>query len=122
MTFAYVSAEEAIERRGVRMVVVGNVPSPWGEAAKGILHIKGIEWAAVRLIYDSEALQQWAGQRSGPVLIYNDERPRSGPAAASRQRGRAGACFRLGPRNMRRRRTGLVAPPAAYPRRPQQFR
>jgi glutathione S-transferase len=60
------------------MVVVGDVPSPWGEAAKGILHIKGIDWAAVRLVYDSEALQQWAGQRSGPVLIYDDERPRSG--------------------------------------------
>ena len=44
MTFAYASVEEAIVRRGVRMVVVGNVPSPWGEAAKGILHIKGIEW------------------------------------------------------------------------------
>jgi hypothetical protein len=44
MTFAYVSVEDAIERRGVRMVVVGNVPSPWGEAAKGILHIKGIDW------------------------------------------------------------------------------
>ena len=53
MTFAYASVEEAIVRRGVRMVVVGNVPSPWGEAAKGILHIKGIEWAAVRLAYDS---------------------------------------------------------------------
>jgi len=78
MTFAYASVEEAIVRRGVRMVVVGNVPSPWGEAAKGILHIKGIEWAAVRLAYDSEALQQWVGQRNGPVLIYNDERPRSG--------------------------------------------
>jgi glutathione S-transferase len=78
MTFAYVSVEEAIQRRGVRMVVVGNVPSPWGEAAKGILHIKGIEWTAVRLAYDSEALQQWAGQRSGPVLIYDEERPRSG--------------------------------------------
>jgi hypothetical protein len=33
----------------VRMVVVGGVPSPWGEAAKGILHVKNIEWAAVRL-------------------------------------------------------------------------
>ena len=39
------------------MVVVGGVPSPWGEAAKGILHIKGIDWAAVRLVYDSEPLQ-----------------------------------------------------------------
>jgi glutathione S-transferase len=54
------------------------VPSLWSEAAKGILHIKRIEWTAVRLAYDSEPLKQWAGQRSGPVAIYNDERPRSG--------------------------------------------
>jgi len=36
MTFQYVSVDEAIKRSGVRMVVVGGVPSPWGEAAKGI--------------------------------------------------------------------------------------
>jgi glutathione S-transferase len=78
MTFRYVSVEEAIKRSGVRMVVVGGVPSPWGEAAKGILHIKNIEWVAVRLVYDSEALKEWAGQRSGPVLMYNHEKPRAG--------------------------------------------
>jgi glutathione S-transferase len=78
MTFEYISVEEAIKRPGVRMVVVGDVPSPWGEAAKGILHMKGIAWDAVRLTYDSELLKDWAGQRSGPVLIYNNERPRSG--------------------------------------------
>src|ERR1700682_3013467 len=78
MTFQHVSVDEAIKRSGVRMVVVGGVPSPWGEAAKGILHIKGIEWVAVRLGYDSEALKTWAGQRSGPVAIYESERPRSG--------------------------------------------
>jgi glutathione S-transferase len=78
MTFQYVGVEEAIKRPGLRMVVVGNVPSPWGEAAKGILHIKGIEWVAVRLTYDDEALKEWAGQRSGPVAVYNNERPRSG--------------------------------------------
>ena len=49
MTFQYVSVDEAIKRSGVRMVVVGGVPSPWGEAAKGILHVKNIAWAAVRL-------------------------------------------------------------------------
>jgi glutathione S-transferase len=76
--FEYVSVEEAIKRSGLRMVVVGNVPSPWGEAAKGILHIKGIEWVAVRLTYDSEPLVQWAGQRHAPVVIYENERPRSG--------------------------------------------
>ena len=78
MPFEYVSAEEAIARRGLRMVVVGGVPSPWGEAAKGILHIKGIDWAAVRLAYDNEALSKWAGHRSGPVAIFDDERPRAG--------------------------------------------
>lgn len=78
MPFEYVSVSEAIQRRGLRMVVVGGVPSPWGEAAKGILHIKRIEWAAVRLAYDSEPLKEWAGQRSGPVAIYENERPRSG--------------------------------------------
>jgi glutathione S-transferase len=78
MTFEYVSVAEAIKRRGLRMVVVGDVPSPWGEAAKGILHLKGIEWVAVRLAYDSELLKEWAGQRSGPVVVYEDERPRSG--------------------------------------------
>lgn len=78
MTFGYVSVEEAIKRGGVRMVVVGDVPSPWGEAAKGILHIKRIEWVAVRLVYDSELLKEWAGQRSAPVIVYENERPRSG--------------------------------------------
>jgi glutathione S-transferase len=78
MPFQYVSVEEAMKRGGLRMVVVGGVPSPWGEAAKGILHIKGIEWVAVRLAYDSEPLKEWAGQRSGPVAMYEKERPRAG--------------------------------------------
>ena len=78
MAFQYIDVEEARKRNGLRMVVVGNVPSPWGEAAKGILHIKGIEWAAVRLVYDSEPLREWAGQRSAPVAIYDNERPRAG--------------------------------------------
>jgi glutathione S-transferase len=78
MSIRYVSVEQAIGLRGLRMVVVGGVPSPWGEAAKGILHIKGIDWAAVRLVYDSEPLKQWAGQRSGPVAVYDNEPPRAG--------------------------------------------
>lgn len=77
MTVQYASVEDAIKRPGLRMVVVGDVPSPWGEASKGIFHIKGIEWVAVRLLYDSEPLKEWAGERSGPVAIYDNERPRS---------------------------------------------
>jgi glutathione S-transferase len=78
MAFQYVSLDDAMARRGLRVVVVGNVPSPWGEAAKGILHIKGIDWVAVRLTYDSDALKAWTGQRNAPVAIYDDEPPRPG--------------------------------------------
>lgn len=77
MPVHYIPVEEAIQRGGLRMVVVGDVPSPWGEAAKGILHIKRIEWTAVRLAYDNEPLKEWAGQRSGPVAVYENERPRA---------------------------------------------
>jgi len=67
MTFQYVSLDEAIKRSGVRMVVVGGVPSPWGEAAKGILHIKRIEWVAVRLVCSTAptAPAPWARMTSG---------------------------------------------------------
>src|SRR5262245_33465326 len=78
MSFEYLTVEAAILRRGLRMVVVTKVPSPWGEAAKGILHVKNIDFAAVRLVYDSDALKNWAGQLSGPVAIHDDEPPRSG--------------------------------------------
>ena len=78
MSVAYVPVEEAIQRPGLRLVVVGNVPSPWGEAAKNILQLKLIPFVAVRLVYDNEALAGWAGQLSGPVAVYEREVPRSG--------------------------------------------
>jgi glutathione S-transferase len=78
MSIEYVDVDEAIRRDGLRLVVVGHVPSGWGEAAKGIFHIKRIPFVAVRLVYDNDALKKWAGQLSGPVAIYNDEVPRSG--------------------------------------------
>jgi glutathione S-transferase len=57
---------------------VGKTPSPWGEAAKGIFHVKGLDFAAVRLVYDNEALKNWAGLLNGPVVVYDDDPPRSG--------------------------------------------
>jgi glutathione S-transferase len=78
MSFSYISVEDAIPRAGLRMVVLSKVPSPWGEAAKGIFHVKGLDFAAVRLVYDNDALKAWAGQRSGPVVVYENEPPRSG--------------------------------------------
>ena len=78
MPFEYISTDEAIASDGLRMVVVGNVPSPWGEAAKGIFHVKRIAWKAVRLEYDNPAFDAWAKQQTGPVAIYNNDTPLSG--------------------------------------------
>lgn len=78
MSFQYLTVEQAIAARGLRMVVVGNVPSPWGEAAKGIFHLKRLPFAAVRLVYDNDALRKWAGELTGPVVVYEDEAPRAG--------------------------------------------
>ena len=77
MPVEYVDLEEARNRDGLRMVVVPGVPSPWGEAAKGILHVKRIPYVAVRLDPTSDAMAEWTGERSGPVAIYVDEAPRS---------------------------------------------
>lgn len=77
MAFDYVPLEDAIARSGTRMVVVGGGPSPWGEAAKGILHVKGLDWVAVRLDPTNETLTDWTGEKSAPVLMHDADRPRS---------------------------------------------
>jgi glutathione S-transferase len=73
----FVEYEEARARSGWRMSVVsGGVPSPWGEAAKGILHVKKIPWVAVRMPPGDNPVTEWTGQQSAPVVMYDDEPPR----------------------------------------------
>ncbi len=78
MPVEFVEFEKARDRDGLRMVVVPGVPSPWGEAAKGILHVKQIPWVGVRLDQGNDAMADWTGERSGPVAIYENEAPRGG--------------------------------------------
>lgn len=74
----FVDVEEARKRSGLRLVVVGGVPSPWGEAAKGILHVKKLAYCAVRLTPGNAAIAEWTRQESAPVAMYEDEAPRGG--------------------------------------------
>lgn len=78
MPVEYIEFEQARTAKGLRMVVVTGVPSPWGEAAKGILHVKQIPWKAVKLDQASGEMADWTKERSGPVAMYDDEAPRSG--------------------------------------------
>jgi glutathione S-transferase len=74
----YVEIEKAINLPGLRVVLPPGIPGPWGEAIKGVLHVKKIPFIKVRHDRaDYAPLIRWTAQASTPVLVYNDERPRS---------------------------------------------
>jgi glutathione S-transferase len=78
MTWDYVDFEDAVAADGLRMTVVSQVPSPWGEAAKGIFHVKGLNWSAVRLDPMNRDMTKWARGASAPAVMNGKEAPRSG--------------------------------------------
>lgn len=78
MTWDYIDFEDAVAADGLRMTVVSQVPSPWGEAAKGIFHVKGLSWSAVRLDATNGDMAKWTRSASAPSVIYGQEPPRSG--------------------------------------------
>jgi glutathione S-transferase len=74
----YVEIEKAIKMPGLRVVLPPGIPGPWGEAIKGVLHVKKIPYIKVRHdLVDQTPLVRWTAQSSTPVLVYHDERPRS---------------------------------------------
>ncbi len=74
-----IDLEQARRASGLRIVTLTHVPSPWGEALKGILHIKQLQHARVSQAFGSstQALHEWTAQDSFPVMAWNDERPLS---------------------------------------------
>jgi glutathione S-transferase len=76
----YRSVEEARKAPGLRLVLSMGVPGPWGEAAKGFFHLKGIPFVPVgqKPAVPNPELDAWTGCHNAPVAMYEDERPRSG--------------------------------------------
>jgi glutathione S-transferase len=74
---SYLSPAEAIAHRGLRLVSVQGVPSPWSQAAKTIFEIKGLDFVMTQLIVAgaNEEIVAWSGQNSGPVVAWGDEAP-----------------------------------------------
>ncbi len=73
----YLSVEEAIHAPGLRLVLTAGVPGPWGESAKAILAYKGLEFTPVHQHGGgaNEALREWTGQTSAPVMVYENLPP-----------------------------------------------
>ena len=90
ITLQYVSIAEARRMSGLRIVLGAYAdPGMWREACKGICHVKQLQYVPVVTAStgrsdaefgldgaDSE-LREWTAQSSAPVMIWNDERPRS---------------------------------------------
>ena len=74
----FVDIEEARAAPGLRLVIAGNVPSPWSQAAMGIFDMKGLDYAAVLLRPAAEAIRAWTGSHNAPVAVYDAEPPRTG--------------------------------------------
>lgn len=73
----YVWPIEARSMAGLRLVLSIGVPGPWGEAAKNILHVKGIAYTPVAQIpgMPNEELVEWTGHANAPVAVLDDEPP-----------------------------------------------
>lgn len=77
---AYVPIAEARNLKGLRLVMAAGVPGPWGVAAKAILDVKGLPYTPVAQVAGepNTDLMEWTGQNNAPIIVYNDERARSG--------------------------------------------
>lgn len=76
----YVPIGRAAAMPGLRLVATPGIPNPWTESAKGILHVKGLEYVRVAQ-HAGEAnleLVAWTGLNSAPILVCEQDPPRAG--------------------------------------------
>ncbi len=86
----YIPIREARAMSGLRVVLGAfTIPGPWHEAVKGICYVKGLDYTPVSSSNEGASdlqigmdgsqseLIEWTAQSSAPVMIWNDERPRS---------------------------------------------
>lgn len=73
----YRPLQEIIDHRGLRLVLVRGMPSPWGQGAKALFENKGLSFVvgAQDPGGTNDDLFAWSGQRSGPVVAWADEKP-----------------------------------------------
>lgn len=69
--------EEIIDHPGLRIVLVQGTPSPWGQAAKTIFEIKGLEYVAAPWLPGerNDDIVAWSGEASAPIVAWGKEKP-----------------------------------------------
>ena len=76
----FVSIAAARGAPGLRLFGLRGVPSPWTEAAKGIFHVKRLDFLHGARAEDEppDALSAWAGDVGVPVVAFEKEKLRTG--------------------------------------------
>lgn len=73
----FLSINELAVRSGLRIVIVRDLPSPWGQAAKAMIEYKRLEYTIglQNPAQPNDDLERWAGTNSAPVVAWENERP-----------------------------------------------
>lgn len=93
----FVDLATARAARGVRMLVLTALPSPWSEASKGIFRVTGTPVKAVRFKRGDADQVAWVGVRNAPAVLFDDDPPRTGWAETIRLADRLGGAGSLIP-------------------------
>ncbi|MES1166263.1 MAG: hypothetical protein ABUR63_10920 [Verrucomicrobiota bacterium] len=73
-----VDFETARAARGLRIVYASNVPSPWSQAAFGLFDLEGVDYVLVPFRKFAEAVREHTGANNAPVVLFDDDPPRTG--------------------------------------------
>ena len=75
MSMTLVSISEARARGGLRLVTRPGIPTPWAQAAKGLIEVKGLDCVlAQESLNDSKGAHvEWTGDNGSPFLAYERE-------------------------------------------------
>jgi glutathione S-transferase len=73
----YLSVSEARALAGLRLVLSAHVPGPWGEAAKAIFKVRGVDYQPVeqKILDANEELMAWTGSRNAPIAMLDNDPP-----------------------------------------------
>src|SRR5258708_3113515 len=73
----YRGFSEIVDGPGLRIVLVKGLPSPWGQAAKTIFEIKGLDYVAAPWMpaEPNADIVPWGGEARPPTVAWASEKP-----------------------------------------------
>ena len=76
----YLTAEQARDMPGLKLVLHAGIPAPWSEAAKSVMRVKGIDFIPVMrgVAGEQTTLETWTGHKNAPVAMWENEPARAG--------------------------------------------